>query len=437
MTNAASQTNTLAEPQATATPFLEVAQAIAAHLAQTAVWDGDRCNWIGSATEPVNGTFQTVQRACAADVYSGTAGVAQFFSQLLRQQPDAALEETLEGTVNHMLRDRRTTDAPANYAYYGGALGLAATLIEVGERHGRPEWAAAGWERLTRICAQPVQDFEVDVISGVAGTIPVLLRLLAQYSRPMLGEAAVRCGDFLVQKALKEPTAWAWQALPGQPAMTGYSHGAAGMALALLELYRATNNPTYYTGAMMGFNFERRHYNPQLQNWPDLREMTGMGLPTPAAGTPPTYGEAWCHGAPGIALSRLRAWQLTGDESFRQEAEIALNTTHRGIYNMVTNPAAQPNFSLCHGLAGNADIMLEGSRVLQNDLYRQVAEAAGNYGIEKYHRPGLSWPSGVNDPSGATPGRAEAPGLLLGLAGTGHFYLRLAFPEAVPSALLL
>jgi lantibiotic modifying enzyme len=437
MTNAATQSDTLVEALPDTSPYLETAQAIAAHLARTAVWDGDRCNWIGSATEPVNGMFQNVQRACGADVYAGTAGVAQFFSQLLARQPDAALEETLEGAVNHVLRDQATTAGTSNYAYYCGALGLASTLLELGERHARADWTAAGLERLEQVCAQPVQDHEIDVISGVAGAVPVLLRIMARHPDPRLGEAAVRCGDFLVSKASKQPNAWAWEALAGQPAMTGYSHGAAGIALALLELYRATGNPTYYTGAMMGFNFERLLFNPQLQNWPDLRELNAPGLPAPAADTPPSYGDAWCHGAPGIALSRLRAWQLTGDEAFRQEAEIALNTTHRGIYHMLTAPAAQVSFSLCHGLAGNADIMLDGSRILQNGLYRQVAEAAGTYGIERFHRPGLSWPSGVNDPSGATPGRAEAPGLLLGLAGTGYFYLRLAFPEKVDSVLVL
>ena len=203
------------------------------------------------------------------------------------------------------------------------------------------------------------------------------------------------------------------------------------MALALLELYRETGNHTYFTGAMSGFNFERQHFSPQFQNWPDLREQPATGPSGPL-----TYGEAWCHGAPGIALSRLRAWQLTGDNSFRQEAEIALNTTHRGIHALVTSPAAQPSFSLCHGLAGNADIVLEGSRLLHSDLYRQVAEAAGNYGVVRYHRTGLHWPSGVNDPSGATPGLGETPGLMLGLAGTGYFYLRLAFPEKVGSLLL-
>lgn len=410
--------------------YLATARAIAARLARTAVWDGPRCTWVGSAVEALHGTFQLVQRAVATDLYSGTAGVALFLALLLEQHPDEVLAETLEGAVAHVI-DQMST-ASASYGYYSGTLGSAHALITIGERRARPDWEAAGWEHLTRLCAQTPQKTELDVISGMAGAIPVLLRLLARRDEPWLKAAAVRGGDFLVERASKQGSGWAWAALPGQPPLTGYSHGAAGMALALLELYRETGNPTYFAGAMSGFNFERQHFSPQFQNWPDLREQPAAG---PAG--PLTYGEAWCHGAPGIALSRLRAWQLTGDASFRQEAEIALNTTHRGIHALVTSPTSQPSFSLCHGLAGNADILLEGSRVLQNDVYRQVAEAAGNCGVARYHHTGLHWPSGVNDPTGATPGLSEAPGLMLGLAGTGYFYLRLAFPDKVGSLLLL
>jgi lantibiotic modifying enzyme len=368
-----------------------------------------------------------VQRASGTDLYGGTAGVALFMALLLEQHPDAVLEETLEGAVAHVLA--APTDAPLTYGYYSGTLGTAAALITIGERLGRPAWAAAGWERLAQLCTQPPQPTELDVISGVAGAIPMLLRLHGRRPEPWLKAAAVRGGDLLVASAAQQGSTWAWSALPGQPPLTGYSHGAAGMALALLELYRETGTQAYFAGAMGGFNFERQHFNSQVQNWPDLRER-------PAAG-PLTYGEAWCHGAPGIALSRLRAWQLTGDNSFRQEAETALATTHRGIHALVSNPTASVSFSLCHGLAGNADIMLEGSRVLGTNVYRQVAEAAGHYGLVRYQHTGLHWPSGVNDPTGATPGMGEAPGLLLGLAGTGYFYLRLAFPDKIDSLLLL
>jgi lantibiotic modifying enzyme len=409
--------------------FQAVAQAIAARLARTAVWHNDRCNWVGGAVDNVNGTYQMVRRTFGPDLYNGTAGVAWFLSQLLARHPDALLADTLAGAVQHLLTSRA---APrTGYGYYGGALGTACTLLEVGEQQQRPDWLAAGWERLAQVLAEPLQETEVDVIAGAAGAIPALLRLGARHQRPELLDAAARCGDFLVARALRQPTAWAWNTLPGQTPLTGYSHGAAGVALALLELYQKTGQAEHYTGAMMGFNYERLLYNPQLQNWPDLR--SDPGAPAPAA---PAYGEAWCHGAPGVALSRVRAWQLTGDDTFRQEAEAALSTTHRGIYGLVTAVQGSANMSLCHGLAGNADIMLEASQVLGNPVYRQVAEAAGYYGLERYHRPGLRWPSGVNDPSGATLGQVETPGLMQGLAGTGYFYLRLASPAGSLASVL-
>ena len=52
------------------------------------------------------------------------------------------------------------------------------------------------------------------------------------------------------------------------------------------------------------------------------------------------------------------------------------------------------------------------------------------HGIDTCVAAGVPWPSGV-------PGAGEAPGLMLGCAGTGYFYLRLADPVAVPSALLI
>ena len=413
----------------TADEFREVAQAIGARLARTAVWHDNRCNWVGGSVDHVNGSYQMVRRAFGPDLYNGTAGVAWFLAQLLARHPDPLLADTLEGAVQHVLSSRAAP--PVGYGYYGGALGTACALIGVGEQQQRPEWQAAGWERLAQVLDVPLQEHELDVISGAAGAIPALLRLAARYQRPELTEAAARCGDFLVARAVRQPTAWAWSTLPGQAPLTGYSHGAAGVALALLELYQLTGQAEHYTGAMMGFNYERLLYNPQLQNWPDLRNETGS--PTPGA---LTYGEAWCHGAPGVALSRLRAWQLTGDDTFRQEAEAALTTTHRGIYTLVTAVQGTANLSLCHGLAGNADIMLEASQVLGNPVYRQVAEAAGHYGLERYYRQGLRWPSGVNDPSGATLGQVETPGLMQGLAGTGYFYLRLASPAgSLPSVL--
>jgi hypothetical protein len=88
------------------------------------------------------------------------------------------------------------------------------------------------------------------------------------------------------------------------------------------------------------------------------------------------------------------------------------------------------SFSLCHGLAGNAEILCHGSDILgsQYDKYQQMALRAARLGAARYLQPGEDWP--CSTPAGTS------PGLMLGLAGIGYFYLRLSSPQ-VPSILLL
>ncbi|HYK57786.1 MAG TPA: lanthionine synthetase LanC family protein, partial [Bryobacteraceae bacterium] len=137
-------------------------------------------------------------------------------------------------------------------------------------------------------------------------------------------------------------------------------------------------------------------------------------------------GMAWCHGAPGIALSRLRAWRLTGSVEARKEAEIAAQTTRRALE---SSDAANAGFSLCHGCAGNADVLLDASRYLNAPDLRELAEKVADRGIEQFEAQRLPWPCGI-------PGAGETSCLMLGAAGVGCFYLRLANPET-PSVLMI
>jgi class II lanthipeptide synthase len=88
------------------------------------------------------------------------------------------------------------------------------------------------------------------------------------------------------------------------------------------------------------------------------------------------------------------------------------------------------NFSLCHGLTGNTEVLLHGCQVLGKDR----ADASGlaykvaGDGIDRYATPGRSWPCGT--------GGSETPSLMLGLAGIGYFYLRL-HDQTTPSILIL
>ena len=141
----------------------------------------------------------------------------------------------------------------------------------------------------------------------------------------------------------------------------------------------------------------------------------------------PSYSVAWCHGAPGIGLSRLRASSILRDDRCRTEAEVAIATTIQ----LLRGPALdQQNFSLCHGAGGNAEVALEAGELLDRGDLRAVAEQVGWHGIESYLKARRRWPCGV------LPG-GETPNLMLGLAGIGHFYLRLYDPTKVPSVLIV
>lgn len=406
--------------------YVKTAHNIGKYLAKEAIWYKDMCNWTGHEVAPVGGKYETVVKACSIDLYSGLTGIALFLTELYSKTQDPIILHTLHGALN-TIKFNLKEDKVNNFGYYSGKIGVGYTLWKIGKKLGDDNVVASGIAYIKSTLDKEVQDYEVDIISGAAGSISVLLKLYYAEQDDDFLEIAKKCGQFLLNKGIKKGEITSWMTVDPTNALTGYSHGASGIASALMELYATTQQEEYWHGAMGGYNYEKQWYNEQTQNWPDLRQYDGS--------KPLNYGVMWCHGAPGIAIAHLKAYEMTKHEYFLQEAKIALETTKRTVI-QETNPNAKANFSLCHGLAGNADILLYASQILDNQEYIQVAQNAGNLGINLYDATETVFPSGVNDPSGLTIGQQENPGLMLGLSGTGMFYLRLADMTSIPSALV-
>lgn len=403
--------------------YFETALDAGLKLCRDAIWDGDRCNWVGANVAPVGGRYSVVRNACGPEVYGGLSGIAIFLGYLSNYVKEPLLDITLEGCMKNVL-DTEWPAGASHFAYFGGKLGVADALITLGKLKSRADWTQAGEEMLAEVTQAEFQDTEIDIIGGAAGSIPVLLKHYRRSGDQACLDAAIRGAEFLLAKTIKSDQYWTWETMPGSPGLTGYSHGNAGIALAFLELWQVTKEAKYQQAGMMGMQYERIHFSPKDQNWPDMRSMPGQ----PNRGH--VCATAWCHGAPGIALSRLRAWKLTGDQSYLSEAQTALRTTQKN------NMTANTNYSLCHGIAGNADVLLYAGTLLKEPHWVQAAQAAGNQGIESILKNRFDWPAGVSDPAGGNQ-VFKNPSLMLGLAGTGYFYLRLAHPEEVPSVLLL
>jgi lantibiotic modifying enzyme len=302
---------------------------------------------------------------------------------------------------------------------YTGWLGVVLAGARVADLLDEPELRREACQLLDGAIEAPRVSRAGDLLSGAAGTIVGLLALSRSLDRPDLLNAAVAAADRLVASARGNGGAlsWPWPAFPEQPDLCGLSHGASGPGLALLDVYDATAEPRFAEAAERAFAYEHAWFDPVAGNWPDLRGLSLQARPGDAL----PFASLWCHGAPGIALARLRARDLLPGTPAIAEAEVALRTARQSIE--ARQSGADAGFGLCHGLAGNADVLLSAaSRGVGTATSMDLAHRVAAEGIERYGRGEPDWP-------------VDGPGLMCGLAGVGYFCLRLARPET-PSVLL-
>jgi lantibiotic modifying enzyme len=442
--------------------FLEMADRIGARICRDAIWDGDRCNWVAAGHGEDGPEFRALNPA----LYEGTSGIALFLGRLARVTGERIFADTASAALRQALSQ---VESPVSRFHpgvetglYTGLCGVAVVLSEFDE-----PFHSQGIELAQKALALPAPR-ECDLIAGRAGALIVALRFaraagesggglrldgaagesggglrldgaagesggglrldgaagesggglrLDGAGSPAFLDAAIRHGEALLSVARRSEAGWSWAALtdnasPERPDLNGFGHGAAGIAWALLELWHVTGECKYRSAAEEGFRYEQSRFSVEECNWPDLRDSF---YENPAT----RYSTMWCHGAAGIAFSRLRAAQLTGEPQYREQAEVALSTVERDIHN-------QGNCCICHGLFGSIDLLLYANTAERIALAHDAARNA----IVQYAERRLPWPCGL-------PGGPETPGLMLGLAGVGHTLLRLTDPRGVPSPLMI
>jgi hypothetical protein len=279
------------------------------------------------------------------------------------------------------------------------------------------------------------------VIGGAGGAIQALVALAAWVENPEVPMSIARAlGDNLLAAADHEPEGWCWGTMRGSAIrhLCGYAHGSAGVGHALLELYLATGDSRYRYGMEQAFLYEAAFFDPKSSNWPDLRHgelgeylysgrqeelKERLAAGEDLAQTDLRYMSAWCHGGPGVGLSRLRAWQALGDPAYLADARAAVQATA----NSLEDP--RMNYSLCHGRGGNAETLMVAARVLGEPELLEQPRRVAMEGWEAYEARGLRWPCGTMQ-------GVPDPGLLLGEGGIGLFLLRLARPDT-PSVLVV
>ena len=420
---------------------LDAAALIGRHLCEAAFWDrtGRLCNWMGRSPSEVSGSGAILPAAAALgpDLYGGSAGVALFLAQLHALTGDPDFRRAAIGAAARSLHQVciQPDRLPAPLSLFAGRLGVAYAAHRVAALTGQPELHALAEALLDGLADELDKPHSLDLIGGNAGAISALLSLSRHIPSALKSDhhqaLAVALGEQLCQKAIRNGTIWSWNpdevSEPGMASapLTGMSHGASGIAVALLELHAATCRPEFLAAARGAFAYEDSLFDANAGNWPDMRSADDGEIgPRPAF-----FCRAWCHGAPGIALARLRAIALDPEQAefHLAMARAAIGTTLVAIDENLARPGHDA--SLCHGLAGLLETVLVAGRQLGDRHCLDRASTIARVLIERHARS-CDYPSGLISCS-------VNPSLMLGLAGIGHAFLRLHAPAEVASVLLI
>lgn len=419
-------------PQAAITP-LEAANRIGASLCQTAHWDRERglCNWMGRSEAELSEfglEITPTSSALNGELYNGSAGIALFLAELFHVTGAMEFQRVALAAIAHSMRQlgrMQSGGGASPLSFFRGHLGVAYAAERIGVLTGALDRNPQLESLIDRVCDAGSQPHELDLISGNAGAIPALLALAADHRFESCRAVAIALGEELCQKAggvglgrVPEPDDSSGSPEASTP-QTGLAYGAAGIGLALLELYGATGRVDFLEAGRGAFDHEDTVFDAGQGNWADGRLASGSLI----------YERTWCHGAPGIALSRLCAAALDPEYARRhhQMGRIAVSTTLDAIDKDLVHP--RYDASLCLGLAGLGEVVLISSQLLGDETYQERAQELGRAMIDR-HSASADWPSGVAS-------RGLNPSFMLGLAGIGHWFLRLHDPRGIPPLLLL
>lgn len=403
------------------TPSIALDQAhdFAAILKHEAVYSGGGAAWIGAVPLPSEERSQL--EVIGYDLFSGACGVALFLSALEHVTNKGNyhnLALAALAPLREELRDRESSFRLARRMGIGGGTGLGSviySLVRSSVFLNEVELLEDAKHVAMLITDERIAtDNSLDVVMGAAGAILGLLTLFKECQDDFALERAIACGRHLILKMGKgKACKKAWRTLGDTP-LTGFSHGAAGIALALLRLYQVTHNHAFLNAAIEGISYERSVFSTATGNWPDFRNLLGMTK------NEPSFPCQWCHGAAGIGLARLSSIEILNNNEIQNEIDVALQTT--------IDSAMGASDHLCCGNFGRLEMLFTAGLSCSNGELIDLANYRATQLMGRAKKlSGFSWPVG-ND--------RQNPGFFTGISGVGYQILRFAYPEILPSVLL-
>jgi len=375
--------------------FLNLAATLASRLESTVVSLGD---WF--KTTPSSSSW----RLC---VYDGLGGVLIAFSALARASSDSHYESFSSKLASALCTEYLTGKRSITMGGLAGDFSLVYALSFAAVALNDAAMLSYAGDIIAATTLIPEEEDKIDVMFGSAGALLCLVSY-TEAQQLLHGDSASHEGVTpQVRDLITELSDRLARLFDGHhwntDYLTGFSHGNAGIAYALLRAYEATKVEKLLATAEQAFEFENSFFSQDENNW-------RRSLRVPQHNAPMVFEEfswSWCHGAPGILLARR------GDDRFICNGALDALLTGTALDGINTRAA---NDSLCCGRLGLMDCImtLRASERMDNLAEKMMCDFASD-GIK------LS---------------ANNFGLFQGEAGVCYMLARLLAPAEVPCLLL-
>jgi tRNA A-37 threonylcarbamoyl transferase component Bud32 len=342
------------------------------------------------------------------DVNSGMAGTVLALAELVDEFGVDRHAETLLQAASSLGRLPSLPGARPQ-GLYVGEMGVSVALLRAGIALNDGELVAKAVDRARSVASRPMNS--PDLFHGMAGQLLGHLLVWDETGDRLDLGNAIRLGETILTRRQGEGERAYWP-IPeeygslGIGNYLGYAHGAAGIADILLELFEATGDRRYADTACDAISWIAGQAVPTQEN-------QGVAWPIVEGGEP--HPPFWCHGATGIARPLLHARRLRLELNC---AELLRKATHA-----IAGAACWSGPTLCHGLAGNADLLIDvwketGDPQTLDEAYRLLSLIQA-FSIESDE--GQTWISEAP--------RQINPDYLVGYAGIATTLLRFARPD--------
>jgi type 2 lantibiotic biosynthesis protein LanM len=396
-----------------------VAEEIARGLADEAVRSPDgTAAWIALEYLKEADVFQL--KPVSFNFYSGGIGIAYFLVALAKITSKQKYADLALAAARPMMRlVDEELEALVRHSTVGGGVGIGSLIYGLASIAHVLEGSAFGGLALgcAQKCAARVDeallqnDEKLDVVFGTAGLILALAKLYRVAPEESIVDCLRLAAHRLLQSGIRNAAGENLVATYEGQVITGFSHGAAGVALALMRAGVITGDAAFREAAMDHVAYEESRFDEAAANYPDYRSQKGR----------PAFMTAWCHGAPGIGLSRLAMYQLTRDSAFLPQIEKNIRTTASFTLDHLDH--------ICCGNLGRIDIQLEYALHFDDAPMLESLRKDAACVLERYRQSG-AFRLFLN-----TPNKVFSPGFFVGATGIAYNLLRLANPRALPSVL--